>query len=65
MKNVKHAKRVSQKAWDKANGVEEKDADGVPTGGAADISEKIVDSIKGIKNIPQDLLQKTKNKVDI
>lgn len=51
------------KAWDKANGVEEKDADGVPTGGAADISEKIVDSIEGIKNIPQDLLQKTKNKV--
>ena len=29
------------KAWDKANGVEEKDADGVPTGGAADISEKM------------------------
>ena len=51
------------KAWDKANGVEEKDIDGVPTGAAADISKKIVDSIEGIKNIPQDLLQKTKNKV--
>ena len=34
------------KAWDKANGVEEKDADGVLTGGAADISEN-----KNLSNI--------------
>ena len=55
--------KAFNKAWDKANGVERKDAEGVLTGAVADIGEKIINGIEGIKNIPQDLLQKTKNKV--